>query len=179
MVWSEQRASWSLRKESVHMLSRVLVPLDGSPVMTQILPTLRQMLGGTGAAVHLLVVRQPVQQPLYLADRVIYLDELLQQEQAAWQDYLTRQAGQLAYDGIVVQRTVRFGDPLTEILAVAHGQSMHLIALIARPEPWPQRLFRPSLAHQLLVQSPVPVLVVPAAHPPSLDLVARYSGVPV
>ena len=161
------------------MLSRVLVPLDGSPVMTQILPTLRQMLGGTGAIVHLLVVRPPIRQPHYLADRVIYLDELLRQEQAAWQDYLTRQAGQLAYDGIVVKRTVRFGDPLTEILALAHRQSMHLIAITARQQPWPQRLFRPCLAHQLLVQSPVPVLVVPATRLPSLDLVARYSGVPV
>jgi nucleotide-binding universal stress UspA family protein len=121
-----------------------------------------------------------MRQPLYLADRVIYLDELLQQEQAAWQDYLTRQASQLAYDGIVVKRTVRFGDPLTEIVALAHRQSVQLIALIARPEPWPQRLFRPSLAHQLLVHSSVPVLVVPdLAQPPSLDLVARYSGVPV
>jgi nucleotide-binding universal stress UspA family protein len=153
--------------------------LDGSPVVTQILPTLRQMLGGTGATVHLLVVRPPLRQPLYLDDRVIYLDELLKQEQATWQDYLTRQASQLAYDGIVVQRSACFGDSLTEILAVAHRQSMQLIALTAQPQPWPQCVFRPSLAHRLLAQSLVPVLVVPAAHPPSLDLVPRCSGVPV
>jgi nucleotide-binding universal stress UspA family protein len=161
------------------MLSRVLVPLDGSPTTVQIIPTLRQMLGGTGALVHLLVVRPPVREPLRLPDRLIYLDELVQQEQAVWQDYLARQGSQLAYDGIVVHRTVRFGDPLTEILAVAERHSMHLIALLADGQAWPERLLHPSLAQQLLARSRVPVLAVPSICHPTPGFVPRYSGVPV
>ena len=103
------------------MLSHVLVPLDGSPMMAQIITPLRQWFGGTGAVVHLLVVRPPVREVLRLDDRVIYLDELIRQEQATWHDYLVRQGNQLAYDGVVVHRTVRFGDPMVESLRAGPG----------------------------------------------------------
>ena len=161
------------------MLSRVLAPLDGSPTMAQILPVLRQMLGGTGAVVQLLVVRPPIQGPIRLDDRLLCLDELLHTEQATWRDYLLRQASKLAYDGIVVQRTVRFGDPLTEILSAAERSPVQLIALVAPQQSWPERLVRPSLAQQLLAQSPVPVLVVPPVSRPAATLIPRYSGSPV
>jgi nucleotide-binding universal stress UspA family protein len=161
------------------MLSRVLVPLDDSPTTVQIIPTLRQMLGGTGALVHLLAVRPPVRKPVRLPDRLIYLDELVQQEQAVWQDYLARQGSQLAYDGIVVHRMVRFGDPLTEILAVSDRHGMHLIALVAERQAGIECLLRPGLSQQLLARSRVPVLVVPSICPPAPGFVPRYSGVPV
>src|SRR5438874_12925213 len=132
------------------MFVRILVPLDGSPAMAEVLPTLRQLVGGTGAAVYLLLVRPPVRGPVQVGDRLIYLDELLVQERATWRDYLVRQATQLAYDGIVVRRGVHFGDPLAETLAVAERHKVHLIALVAQRHSWPQCLFRPSLAQQLL-----------------------------
>jgi nucleotide-binding universal stress UspA family protein len=158
------------------MLTRVLAPLDGSSTMAQIIPALRQWLGGTGAVVHLLLVRPPLGQALRLEDRVIYLDELLAHERATWQDYLLRQGSQLAYDGVVVQRTVCFGDPLVEVLAVARRQPVQLIALMDQEQAWPQRWLRPSLAQQLLAQSPVPVLVVPATARPTARLLPRFSG---
>ena len=161
------------------MLSRVLALLDGSPTMAEIIPMLRQMWGGTGAVVHLLLVRPPIQGPLRLDDRLLYLDELLQTEQATWRDYLMRQGSQLAYDGIVVRRTVRLGDFLMEVLAAAECQPVQLIALVAQQEGWPKRLVRPSLAQQLLAQSPVPVLVVPPASHPEARLIPRYSSSPV
>jgi nucleotide-binding universal stress UspA family protein len=157
------------------MLSRVLVPLDGSPTMVQIIPRLRQWCGGTGAVVHLLVVRPPIREVLRLEDRVVYLDELVRQEQAAWQEYLVRQGSQPAYDGVVVHREVCFGDPVAETLAAADRHSVHLIAIVGQQRSWLQRLTRPSLAQQLLAQSHVPVLVAPPASYPTVGLVLRYS----
>src|SRR5207248_433657 len=119
-------------RELVVMWSRVLVLLDGSPTMAQIVPTLQELLGGTGALVHLLTVRPPVREPLHLPDRVVYIDELIQQERALWLDYLARQASHLAYNGIVVHRTVRFGDPLAEVLTAVERHGMHMIALVAQ-----------------------------------------------
>jgi nucleotide-binding universal stress UspA family protein len=156
-------------------LSRVLVPLDGSPTTAQIVPRLRQWFGGTGAVVHLLVVRPPIRDVLRLEDRVIYLDELVRQERAVWHAYLLRQGSQLAYDWIVVHREVRFGDPVTESLAAADHHAVHLIALAGQEQFWLQRLLRPSLAQQLLTQSRVPVLVVPPPSYPAAGLVLRYS----
>src|SRR5690349_16743668 len=112
------------------MLSRVLVPLDGSPTMAQILPGLRQWFGGTGAVVRLLIVCPLLREVLRLEDRVMYLDELVQQERAAWLDYLLRQGSQLAYDGVVVRREVRFGDPVAESLAAAERHAVQLIAVV-------------------------------------------------
>jgi nucleotide-binding universal stress UspA family protein len=161
------------------MLSRVLVPLDGSPTMAQIIPRLRQWFGGTGAVVHLLVVRPPIREVLHLEDRVIYLDELVAQEQAAWHRYLVLQGSQLAYDGVVVHREVYFGKPVAETLAAAERHSVHLIALVGQQQSWLQRFARPTLAQQLLAQSQVPVLVVPPVSSPANGVVLRYSGIPV
>src|SRR3954451_11098105 len=92
------------------MLSRVLVPLDGSPTMAQIIPRLRQWFGGTGAVVHLLVMRPPIREVLRLEDRIIYLDELVRQERASWHAYLLpllRQDGRTARGG--PRRAARVG----------------------------------------------------------------------
>jgi nucleotide-binding universal stress UspA family protein len=161
------------------MLSRILVPLDGDPTTTEILPSLRALVGGTGAEVHLLAVRPPLRELAELEEREVYLDELLREEQAIWQDYLARQASQLAYDGVVVRREVRFGDPLAETLAAAERHAVHLIALAARPQQAVQRALRPNLAQQLLAQSAVPVLAVPAWPASEHGAVFQYHRVAV
>ena len=169
------------------MLNRILVPLDGSPAMTEIIPAVRQLVRGTGAVVHLLAVRPPVHErvrrerrPIYVDDLLLegltgwapqlprpesYLEETLEDrlraERTVWHEYLARQGSQLAYDGVVVQREVSFGDPLTETLAAAERQAVRLITLATRPQLWLKRLLRPNLAQQLLAQSAVPVLAVP------------------
>jgi nucleotide-binding universal stress UspA family protein len=161
------------------MLSRILVPLDGSPAAATILPSLQPLVGGTGAVVHLLAVRPPVRELARRGDRVLYLDEQMREQRAAWNDYLTRQGSLLAYDGVVVRHEVRFGDPLAETLAAAHRHGVHLVALAAPPQPALQRIVRPSLAQQLLSQSAVPVLAVPAWEPSQPGVVLRYGSVPI
>jgi nucleotide-binding universal stress UspA family protein len=120
-----------------------------------------------------------VREVLQLEDRVIYLDELVQQERASWHRYLVRQGSQLAFDGVVVRWEICFGDPAAEILAAAERHAVHLIALVGQQQSWLQRLTRPSLAQQLLTQSRVPVLVVPPGSSPAGGLVLRYSRMQV
>ena len=159
------------------MLNRILVPLDGETLPRGLIPALRRVAGGTGAVVHMLAVRPEIRQPERCGDRVLYLDELRLQERAHWLDYLARQGSHLAYDGMVVQREVRFGDALAETLAVAVRQAMHLIVVTAAPQAWPARLLRPNLAQRLLAQAPIPVLALPAERPPWQGVVLRYDRV--
>ncbi len=184
------------------MLSRILVPLDGSPAMASILPTVRHLVGGTGAVVHLLALRPSARELAREEDclRDVYVDDVLleglvgwirpaagprrsletrlREERATWQAYLLRQASQLAYDGMVVQREVSFGDPLVGTLAAAQRQATHLIALSAPPQSWLGRHVRPSLAQQLLQHSTVPVLAVPPAPPARWGSALRYRSLP-
>ena len=143
------------------MLSRILVPLDGTAATAAIIPAVRQLVSGTGAVVHLLVVRPPLRELVSGEKPRVHLDEVLRRELAAWHDYLTHHGSQLAYDGIVVEREVRFGDALQETFAVAQRHATHLIALVAQPQLWLQRLWRPNLAHQLIAQPAIPVLTIP------------------
>jgi nucleotide-binding universal stress UspA family protein len=171
------------------MLTRLLASLDGSPATDAIIPALRQLVGGTGALVHLLVVRPPVRLPDWRGDRLPsveevlipgvlgmplrsvrpeprpYLDTLLARESATWLTYLRRIGSALAYDGVVVQHEIRFGDPFRETLAVAERHALNLIVLEAQPQSWVERLWRPSLAQKLLAQPDVPVLTVPPVRP--------------
>jgi nucleotide-binding universal stress UspA family protein len=161
------------------MLNRILVPLDSGTTRRGLIPALRRLVGGTGALVHLLAVRPEIREPEPCGDRMIYLDELRLQERAHWLDYLARQGSHLAYDGMIVQREVRFGDPLAETLAAVARQAMHLIVVTAAPQAWPERLLRPSLARRLLAQAPIPVLTLPAERPIWQGVVLRYDRVTV
>jgi len=161
------------------MLDRILVPLDGSEVLEEIIPSVRHLLSGTGALAHLLVVRPPVRDIVRTPSRVIYLDERLRDERAGWADYLTRKGSMLAYDGVVVRSEVCFGEPLAETLAAARRHCVRLIAVAAPAQSWLDRTLHPSLAQQLLAQSAVPVLAVPTDSPPGGRAVLRYGGAAV
>ena len=129
------------------------------------IPAVRQLVGGTGAVVHLLAVR-PLPRPsapdaLWWANpesmiaatlmnapagtpaRAEPYDQVLRHEHATLDRYLLRHGSQLAYDGIVVRRQVRFGDPLQETLAVARREAIHLILVAPQAQHWWDRL-RPA-----------------------------------
>jgi nucleotide-binding universal stress UspA family protein len=161
------------------MLNRILGPLECRASLATLLPPLRLVVGGTGALVHLLMVRPLVRCAEYCGGRLLYLDELMLQERTFCLDYLARSGSQLAYDGVVVDREVRFGDPLAETLAAVERHAMHLIALTARRQPWPERLLRPNPARRLLSHASSPVLTVPAERPRWQGVVLRYDRVPV
>ncbi|HLI28391.1 MAG TPA: universal stress protein [Chloroflexota bacterium] len=160
------------------MLDRILIPLDGSAAAEEAIAALRPFVAGTGAVVHLLVVRPPIREVVRSERGVVYLDELLRDEAAAWRDYLVRKGSELAYNGVVVRHEVRFGEPVAETLAAAVRHGVQLIAVAAPAQPWWQRLARPSLAQRLLAQAAIPVLTVPVGRPLSGQAVLRYRSLP-
>jgi nucleotide-binding universal stress UspA family protein len=143
------------------MLSRILVPLDGSPEMARVIPALRQLVGGSGAVAYLLLVRPRVHRAWQDAGPSIPFHEVLEQEGAVWRDYLAQVGAPLAYDGVVIRREVRFGNLVQEILDAACRHAVHLIVVIAQSQGGLGRVLQPSPAHQLLVHANVPVLAVP------------------
>src|SRR4051794_29172497 len=183
------------------MIRRILVPLDGCDSAGVVLPAVRQLVGGTGAVVHLLAVRplprlRPprslwwanpesmiaaslLNAPAGTPTRAESYDAVLRREHAALDRTLLRHGSELAYDGIVVRRQVRFGDPLEETLAVARREAIHLILVAPRAQHWWDRLRRPSLTQQLLDRSPVPVMVAAGEEARRRRGAMRYEGAAV
>jgi hypothetical protein len=145
--------------------------------MTAALPQVRPLVSGTGARVHLVLVRPLPRTPERRGEQGAYIDELVEEEYATWQDYLHHHGSVLAYDGIVASREVRFGGLLPEILAVTRRHGSHMIALAAPPRSCRQYLGRPTLAQQLMEQAGVPVLAVPPGRSPARGAHLRYSRV--
>jgi hypothetical protein len=110
-------------------------------------------------------------------DRIVPLDELLCEESTQAHDYLRRLGSHLAYDGIVVHREVRFGDPLTETLAAVERHGVQAVVL-AGHEPR-RSLFRATWGHRLLAQAIVPVVVLPHSSAPPPRARLQYGGAPV
>ncbi|HZS00151.1 MAG TPA: universal stress protein [Chloroflexota bacterium] len=160
------------------MFNHILVPLDQRSGAVETMSSIRQWLGGTGATVCLLAVRRPVREIERRGDRIVHLDELMREEYAQCHDYLVRLGSHLAYNGIVVQREVRFGELLTETLAVARQHSVQAIVLTGQEQPR-RSLFRANWVHQLLASAEVPVLVMPQSVPASPRTGLRYRSVPV
>ncbi|HZU06232.1 MAG TPA: universal stress protein [Chloroflexota bacterium] len=147
------------------MLTRVLVPLDGTPAGEAVVPLIGRWLRGTGAVVYLLAVR-PTPRTVLCADGwILYLDELMAHERAQLEEYLARVGSQLAYDGIAVRRVVRFGEAVEEIAAAAAEHAVDCIALAAAPRVGLWRLLGPSLAERLRARSGVPVVALAASAP--------------
>src|SRR4051794_37583559 len=160
------------------MLSRILVPLDGSAAAAEALGAVRYLVGGTGAVVHLLLLCPPPRGTQRRGAEVIYLDELVREE-AAGRDYLLREGSQLAFDGVVVRPLVRFGDPLAETLAAVSRHVVQLIAVAAPAQSLADRLLRPSLADRLRRTTSVPLLTVRPAPAGADALFWRYGSVPI
>jgi nucleotide-binding universal stress UspA family protein len=161
------------------MLSRILVPLDGSPAMLAALPQVRQLVSGTGANVRLLLVRPVPKAPERRGDGWAYLDELVCEEYATWQAYLRHHGSALAYDGIVVEREVRFGELLPEVLATASRCAPHVIVLATPARSLPRWRRQPPLAQQLMERAAVPVLLVRPTCPAAGAVVVSYRSAPI
>jgi hypothetical protein len=160
------------------MFNHILVPLDQRSGAVGAMSSIRHWLGGTGATVCLLAVRRPVREIERRGDQIVHLDELMREEYAHCRDYLVRLGSHLAYDGIIVQREVRFGELVTETLSVARQHGVQAIVLTG-PEQPRRSLFRTSWVHQLLAAAELPVLVMPQSCAASPRTGLRYRSVPV
>ena len=138
------------------MFTRILVPLDGSPLAEGILPEVAKLARLHGAEVMLLRVA--------LAHTFPGGDATESQVHAVEEaeGHLVEVERRLAAQGIAVRRAVRYGHAPEEILDHARASRVDLIAMSTHGRTGIPRLVLGSVAEAVLRASPVPVLLLRA-----------------
>jgi nucleotide-binding universal stress UspA family protein len=140
------------------MAKRILVPLDKSETSEAVLPLVAGMAASMGATVRLLHVEPEAREFIDSGGRVIvYIDQDAARLEADGMDYLADVAGRLP--GAAVERVVRFGDPVREILGEAEAFGADLIAVTTTGRSGLRRAVLGSVAEQVFSQAMVPVLL--------------------
>ena len=126
---------------------RVLLAVDGEPfTLGPYAGTVRHLLDALPAALTVLHVRPPGS-----------ADELPSQAlESVQRTGLADDLAELSH-----HRSVSAPHPAGGILRVAGSAEFDLVALIARPRSFLGRLFHHSVTAQVLLHSPIPVLILP------------------
>ncbi|RPH99758.1 MAG: universal stress protein, partial [Zetaproteobacteria bacterium] len=135
------------------MLSRILVPLDGSPLAEAVIPQVAELAALRKAEVVLL--RVALAHTLPGADPVAAQVRAVDEAEA----YLLRVERDLVARGLPVVRAVRYGRPAEEILDHARVGGVSLIAMSTHGRTGIRRWVLGSVAEQVARRSPVPVLL--------------------
>lgn len=125
------------------MFGSILVPLDGTPESATALPLARAVARATGGSLHLLTVT-PCDSP---------------NAQAAASVYLQTTEALVCDAAVTVRTTNRVGDPAREIVRYASTHSIDLIVMATRAIGPRSILALTSVAHEVVAQSPCPVMV--------------------
>ena len=140
------------------MAKRILVPLDASERSEAVLPLVADLARGAGSTVRLLHVAPLGRTRISDAGRVlVYAHHLEERRESEGLDRL-RDVEHLL-EGVAVERRVRFGETVTEILNEAEAFEADLIALSASRRPWWRRAAG-RIAAQVRAKSSVPVLIL-------------------
>lgn len=144
-------------------LRTILVLLDGSPGSESVLASVAALAGAHGAAVRLLHVAPRVT-TVQTGERVVaYADQESERVELETRAYLTRVAARLP--GVPVEGTVRFGEPVAEIVEEAETAGADLIALATHKRRGLGRLVRGSVARRLERATTIPLLLVAYGEP--------------
>jgi len=141
------------------MPKRILVPLDETTEHEAILPLVGDLARAGGATVRLLHVWAPPDNVVTEDGQVIsYMDQEVARLRVQWLDYL-RTIESLLPD-VVLEREVRFGKPLPEVLADAEEFGADLIAVTTSSRKSLKDRLLGSVAADLMKRAKVPVLLL-------------------
>jgi len=141
------------------MPKRILVPLDETTEHEAILPLVADIAHAAGATVRLLHVTAPPCNLVTEDGQVIaYMDQEAARLRVQWLDYL-RTIEWLLPD-VELEREVRFGKPLPEILAEAEEFGADLIAVTTSSRKSLKDRLLGSVAAELMKRSKTPVLLL-------------------
>ncbi len=148
--------------------SRILVPLDGTPLAERAVPYAADLARLLGSELSLLEVVRPISAS-ELADDVWLLDETaptIPEEEASASAYLTDLAQRLRSDGLSVKTATRVDQVSAGIAATADAGAA-LIVMATHAEPALVQALVGSVALEVLHRAALPVLLVgPAARVP-------------
>jgi nucleotide-binding universal stress UspA family protein len=140
------------------MPKRILVPMDQSPVAEAVLPVVEDLARG-GAVVRLLHVAPEPGNRLGPDGRVVaYTDQEMERLEAEGLDYLGTVEARLP--GVHVERVVRFGDPLAEILREVEAFGADLIVVTTSSRSGLGRALLGSVAERVMRRAEPSVLLL-------------------
>ncbi len=143
------------------MFHHVLVPLDGSPRAEQALPVAARIARATGGSVLLVQVLSPlIDYGGGLAPVPLMNDQVIESELTTATTYLKVLAASPLLAGINTSIEVSFGLPAQCLMAVAQAHQIDLVVLCSHGRTGFTRWALGSVAHRLVHQSSVPVLVL-------------------
>jgi nucleotide-binding universal stress UspA family protein len=130
------------------MAKRILVRLDKSETSETVLPLVAGLASAMGATVRLLHVEPEAKELIDRSGRVlVHIDQDAARLEVDGMDYLAGMAGRLP--GLAVERAVRFGDPVREILTEAESFGADLIAVTTTGRSGLRRAVLGSVAEQV------------------------------
>ena len=138
------------------MLSRVLVPLDGSALAEAVVPQVVELAALCKA--EILLLRVALARVLPSADPVEAQVRAVEEAQA----YLVRIETTLSAQGVAVKSAVRYGHAVEEILDHARVAGADLIAMSTHGRSGFRRWVLGSVAEIVVRRSPLPVLLLRA-----------------
>lgn len=148
------------------MYTSILIPVDGSPFSERAI-AMAVSLAGSGAApagaaaAHLVLVhavhatRRPGEGSIEVEGKAIEEGE----------SYLARLAKPLMEQGLQVETTVPYGEPVEEILATIVARNADLVVMCTHGRSGLGRWVYGSVAEAVLAKCPAPVLLVPPTGP--------------
>jgi nucleotide-binding universal stress UspA family protein len=154
------------------MFQHILVPLDRSPRAERALPVAARIARASGGSILLLqVVSPPTDFIGGLAVGALVTGDIIESGLAEANRYLKTVAMSEVMAGITTTTEVLYGSPAQDILAYAEAQEVDLIVLCSHGRTGFKQWVLGSVAHRLVHQSAVPVLVLNEREP--TDLLAR------
>lgn len=148
------------------MISRILVPLDGSDLARDVLPCVEDIAKRLPAEVYFIQVVSLAPDLLAVGQSVgaVLRPDLLSEELTAEYDAAASSLSSLASEwrakGIDAKWVVVWGAPGTSIVEFAHARDVDLIAMSTHGRSGLSRLIFGSVAEQVVREAGMPVLLV-------------------
>lgn len=146
------------------MYSKILVPLDGSPLAEAALRHAAELARGTGAEILLLEVAQDGLAAVPEA-RVHATPVEVYGGAIRGMKYLRKVADRLRRGGITVRCGVLEGDPASAILSFAHRENVDLIVMGTHRRSGIARAMHGSVAEAVAITTRRPVVLVKGGAP--------------
>lgn len=159
------------------MFQRILVPLDGSARAEQALPVAARIARATGGSLLLVqVVSPPIEYNEGLAPVAFAIGQGIEAEMASATRYLQSLADSSTLRGIATRVEGVFGFPVPHLLAFAEAPGIDLVVLCSHGRTGFARWVMGSVAHALVHQCSVPLLVLRQGTPSSLRMPVDSTG---
>lgn len=141
------------------MYTKILVPLDGSPLAEAALPHARALADCTNAQVVLLRVAVDPGAEFSFSDPSL-AETLVEEMETNAKKYLSGKARELYRDGLKVLTMMREGPVAETILDVADEIGADVIAMCTHGRTGPARWLMGSVADRVIRGSKVPVMLI-------------------